>query len=308
MRTHLIRAAMALAVILAVSSTAAAQSMLRGNVVDEQGQPIEGATVTIVALEGQANSELTTNARGEFQQIGLASGPYTITATYEDRTQQLTDSVSQARPLEIDFVLVPVVGVSAEVSEELAALANGAIALIAEGRNAEAVQMFNEVLLTLPNCGDCYYNLGVAYANQEQYDDAEQAFRRTIGLAPDHAEAYTGLAGLYNAQQRYDLAAEAGARAAELGSAGGGAGDPQAIYNQGVILWNAGNFADAKTHFEAAVAADPTIAMAHYQLGMANLNLGMVPEARSAFEGYLQAAPDGEKAAEVNGFLQQLPQ
>jgi TolA-binding protein len=48
--------------------------------------------------------------------------------------------------------------------------------------------------------------------------------------------------------------------------------------------------------------------MAHYQLGMANLNLGMVPEARSAFEGYLQAAPDGEKAAEVNGFLQQLPQ
>jgi len=308
MRTHLIRAATALTVILAVSSTAAGQSVLRGTVVDEQGQPVEGATVSIVALEGLNTAELTTNARGEFVQIGLASGPYTITATSDDRTQQLTDNLSQGRPLEIDFVLVPVVGVSAEVSEELTALANGGIAAIAEGRDAEAVQMFNEVLLTLPNCSDCYYNLGVAYANQEQYDDAEQAFRRTIGLAPDHAEAYTGLAGLYNAQQKYDLAAEAGARAAELGSAAGGGGDAQAIYNQGVILWNAGNFADAKTQFEAAIAADPTVAMAHYQLGMANLNLGMVPEARSAFEGYLQAEPNGEKAAEVSGFLQQLPQ
>ena len=75
-----------------------------------------------------------------------------------------------------------------------------------------------------------------------------------------------------------------------------------------MILWNAGNFADAKAQFEAAIAADPTIAMAHYQLGMANLNLGMVPEARQAFEGYLEADPNGEKAAEVDGFLQQLPQ
>ena len=299
MGTHLIRAAMAVAVIFAVSSTAAAQSVVRGTVVDEEGQRVEGALITIEAVEGQGRAEVTTNARGEFQQIGLASGQYTITATKEDRSQQTVDNISQGRPLELEFTLVPVAGVSAEVSADAA---------IADGRNAEAVGMFNEILLTLPNCSDCFFNLGVAYANQELYDEAEQAFQRTIGLAPDHAEAFTGLASLYNAQQRFDLAAEAGARAAELGNAGGGGGDPQALYNQGVILWNAGNFADAKTQFEAAIAADPTIAMAHYQLGMANLNLGMVPEARQAFEGYLQAAPDGEKAAEVDGFLQQLPQ
>ena len=50
------------------------------------------------------------------------------------------------------------------------------------------------------------------------------------------------------------------------------------------------------------------MAMAYYQLGMANLNLGQVPEARQAFEGYLEADPDGEKAAEVKVFVQQLPQ
>ena len=306
MRTHLIRAAVAFALILAVSSTAAAQSMVRGTVVDEEGQPIEGATVTLVASQGLSRSDLTTNARGEFTQIGLTSGEYTLTATYDGRTQQFIENVSQATPLEVDFVLVPVVGLTAEAAENMTSLADGGVAALADGRNAEAVEMFNELLLALPDCSDCYLNLGVAHVNLQQYDEAEQAFQRTIGLAPDNASAYAGLAGVYNSQQRFDLAAEAGAKAAELGIGGGV--NAEALYNQGVILWNAGDFADAKTQFESAIAADPTLGMAHYQLGMANLNLGMVPEARQAFEGYLQADPDGEKAAEVNGFLQQLPQ
>ena len=66
-------------------------------------------------------------------------------------------------------------------------------------------------------------------------------------------------------------------------------------------------FGEAKTQFESAVKADPTMAMAHYQLGMANLNLGQIPQAREAFEGYLKADPNGPKAAEVKTFLSQLP-
>ena len=82
----------------------------------------------------------------------------------------------------------------------------------------------------------------------------------------------------------------------------------EAVYNQGVILWNAGKFAEAKEQFEAAVKADPNMAMAHYQLGMANLNLGQIPAARQAFEGYLKVDPNGPKAGEVQTFLKQLPQ
>jgi hypothetical protein len=40
---------------------------------------------------------------------------------------------------------------------------------------------------------------------------------------------------------------------------------------------------------------------------MVHVNLGKFPEARAAFEGYLKAAPSGPKAAEVKGFLAQLP-
>ena len=75
-----------------------------------------------------------------------------------------------------------------------------------------------------------------------------------------------------------------------------------------MILWNAGKYAEAKEQFEAAVKADPNMAMAHYQLGMANLNLGQIPAARQAFEGYLKVDPNGPKAGEVQTFLKQLPQ
>ncbi|MBF8300000.1 MAG: lipoprotein NlpI, partial [Acidobacteria bacterium] len=121
-------------------------------------------------------------------------------------------------------------------------------------------------------------------------------------------DAYTGLANVYNAQKKFDLAQQASAKAAELTSAAGGGGSAEALYNQGVILWNAGKYAEAKDQFDAAVKADPNMAMAQYQLGMANLNLGQIPAARQAFEAYLKADPNGPKAAEVKVFVQQLPQ
>ena len=79
------------------------------------------------------------------------------------------------------------------------------------------------------------------------------------------------------------------------------------LYNQGVTLWNAQKYAEAKVQFEAAIKADPKMAVAYYQLGMANLNLGQLPAAKEAFQGYLSAEPNGPKAAEVQGILKQLP-
>ena len=52
MRTNLIRGALALAVVLAVSAPALAQGIIRGKVVDAEGKPIEGAIVTIEGTGG----------------------------------------------------------------------------------------------------------------------------------------------------------------------------------------------------------------------------------------------------------------
>jgi tetratricopeptide (TPR) repeat protein len=309
MRTNLIRGVLALAVVLAVSAPALAQSIVRGKVVDAQGKPVEGAIVTIEAVEASRKAEVKTNRQGEFLQVGLASGRYRVTATKDKLTQVQEANITQGRPAELQFQLSPTSGMTPEqikAQAELQTLAASAIAAMKAGNDDEALRQFQEISVKIPTCADCYYNMGVIHTKKQQYAEAEEAFKKVAELRPNAPDAFTGLANVYNAQKKFDLAAEASSKAASMagGGAGGGA---EAQFNQGVILWNAGKFAEAKTQFEAAVKADPSMAMAHYQLGMANLNLGQVAEARAAFEGYLQADPNGPKAAEVKTFLAQLP-
>jgi Tfp pilus assembly protein PilF len=310
MRTYLIRAVLALAVMLAVTGPAAAQSVVRGKVVDGQGKPVEGATVTIEATEANRKAQTKTNRNGEFLQVGLASGRYNVTVEKDKLKAVQPANVSQGTPVELTIQLTPTSGMTAEQAKqaaEMQALAAGAVEAMRAGRDDDAIRQFNEIVAKVPTCSDCYYNLGVAYAKKQQFDLAETSFKKAIELAPSSGDAYTGLANVYNATKRFDLAQQASAKAAELTSASGGGGGAEALYNQGVILWNAGKFAEAKAQFEQAAKADPNMAMAHYQLGMANLNLGQIPEAKAAFQEYLKVDPNGPKAAEVQGFVKQLP-
>ena len=311
MRTYLIRAVLALAVVLAVSGPASAQSVVRGKVVDAAGKPVEGASVTIEATEANRKAQTKTNRNGEFLQVGLASGRYNVTVVKDNLKAVQPATVSQGNPVELSFQLTPSSGVTpeqAKANQEMQVLAQGAIEAMRAGRDDEAIQKFNEILVKVPTCSDCHYNLGVAYSKKQQYGEAEASFKKALEIAPESGDAYTGLANVYNAQKKFDLAQQASAKAATLSSASGGGGGAEALYNQGVILWNAGKYAEAKEQFEAAVKSDPNMAMAQYQLGMANLNLGQIPAARQAFEAYLKAEPNGPKAAEVKTFVQQLPQ
>jgi tetratricopeptide (TPR) repeat protein len=93
---------------------------------------------------------------------------------------------------------------------------------------------------------------------------------------------------------------------AKAASAGGGAGNADATFNQGIILWNQGKIADAKAKFEETIKLNANHADAHFQLGMALLNEGKLPEAVTAFETYLKLAPDGQFATQAKGMVAQL--
>jgi tetratricopeptide (TPR) repeat protein len=146
----------------------------------------------------------------------------------------------------------------------------------------------------------------------KDYDKAEAAYKKAAELKPDDASAYNGLANIYNAQRKFDLAAQASAKATELstslsgGGAAGGAGGADALFNQGVILWNGGKVAEAKKAFEGAIAANPNHAEAHYQLGMALVNEGNLPGAATEFDTYLKLAPTGPNAATAKSLVAQL--
>ena len=132
---------------------------------------------------------------------------------------------------------------------------------------------------------------------------AEEAWKKAIEMKPDYAEALNALSTLYNNQKRFD---EASAMSAKAAASGGGSGNADATFNQGIILWNQGKIAEAKAKFEEALKADPNHADSHYQMGMALLNEGKLPDAIGMFEKYLSIAPTGQFAAQAKAMLAQL--
>jgi len=311
MRTHLFRGVVALAVLLTMSAAPAlAQSVMRGKVTDAQGKPVPDATIVFEATDANRRTQTKTDRNGDFLQVGLSSGAYKVTASKDGvGTQTLQANVRQGQNNPLNFSLSPASGLSAKEKEAAIAVqaaAGAAMEAMKAGRHDEAIAKFNEVIASLPTCADCYYNIGMAYVAKQDLGNAETAFKKAVELKPDSAEAYTGLAGVYNSQKKFDLAAEASSKAAQLSGGAAGGGGAEASYNQGVILFNAGKFAEAKTQFEAATKADPNMAMAQYQLGMTALNLGQIPEAIAALEAYLKVDPNGSKAAEVKAALPAL--
>jgi tetratricopeptide (TPR) repeat protein len=307
-------------VALAVALPASAQNsgMVKGVVKDEKAQPVEGAKVTIELTEGVTRKfETTTNKKGEYIQIGLPSGTYKVTVD-KDKLGSLSRDVRvrAAQQAVADFVLAP--GAGAGLSKEQVAKNTELQKLFTEGLEASragnqdaAIEKFTQASALNPNCYDCYYNIGFAAAQKKDYPQAESSFKKAIELKADYGDAYNGLATIYNAQRKFEEAAAASAKATELsggaaGAAAGGGANADAMYNQGVILWNAGKIPDAKKQFEAVIQANPNHAEAHYQLGMALVNEGNLAGAADEFDKYLQLSPNGPNAAQAKALVGQL--
>jgi len=300
----------------ALSTTGYAQTgRLKGKVVDADNKPVEGAVIQMENKEMNRKLSTKTDRRGEYTQF-LAPGTYVVTATKGNLSQTFEVRVSIDEK-EQNFTLKAGGGgpvsdgdrkkAEAEMAAVKAAFEQG-VAFSNEGKYDEAIAKFNEVLVKVPKCTECQTNIAAVYVRKKDYDAAEAAYKKATEINPNSAEAYMGLANVYNAQKKFDLATEAGAQAQKLlaasgGGAAGGGANASALFNQGVIAWNAGKIPDAQKLFEQAVAADPKMAEAHYWLGMANVNQGKLAEAVKFFEEYLKLDGSGQYAEQAKSML-----
>ena len=314
--TWLLRLAMLAALAMPLPAAAQSTGMVKGTVKDEKGQPVQDAKVTI-EMTGTTSRrfELKTDRKGEFFQIGVASGSYQISAQ-KDKLSSDPQPINGRAGHTVDRNLVLAAVTTAGAKEaaaknaELKKMFEEGVALSGGGNHAGAIEKFNAGIALIPTCHDCYNNIGYSYAQMKDWGKAEEAYKKSIEVKADDAAAYNGLATVYNAQRKFDLAAQASAKATELSgnlsASGGAGGSAEAQFNQGVIFWNAGKIADAKKAFEAAIQANPNHAEAHYQLGMALVNEGNMAGAATEFETYTKLAPDGPNAATAKALLAQL--
>ncbi|HXG87120.1 MAG TPA: tetratricopeptide repeat protein [Vicinamibacterales bacterium] len=306
----LFAAVLAVALVIGVTPDALAQTgMLKGKVVDGEGKPLQGVLVAIEFADGVTRKfDVKTDRRGEFIQIGLAPGNYKVTATHEKLGAMAQPArVRLGATAEANFKMVPGGGgpdpAAAAKAAELKKMFEDGVTASRANNHDVAIERFTAAAGIVPNCYDCYYNIGYAYLQKKDEKQAEVAWLKSLELKADYPEALNALATLYNNQKRFDEAAAMGAKAS---SAGGGGGSADAVYNQGIILWNQGKIGEAKVKFEEALKANAEHPEANFQLGMALLNEGKVPEAVTAFEKYLTIAPTGQFAGQAKGMLAQL--
>ena len=313
-RRSLTICAAALALVAFASVASAQVGQIKGKVVDAQNKPVEGARVTIQQQGGQNRKyEVKTDRNGDYIQIGIMPGVYAAQAQ-KDKLSEGFDKISVGvnETKEVNFAL-KAAGMSKEEAEKRLEGIKSKFAQAAtmsnEGKHDEAVALFNEIIAELPQCSECYANIGSIHARKKDYPAAETAYKKAIELKPDYPEPYSGLANIYNAQQKFkeasEMSAEAGKRMTATAGAGGAA-NPTVYYNQGAISWNANDFAKAKEHFEAAIKADPNHAESHFMLGKVLLNLGKLAESMAEFQTYVKLAPGGPNVKEAQSNVEQL--
>lgn len=303
-----------------VAAPAAAQTgQLKGKVVDAQNKPVEGAKITIINSE-MVNRKFETKTKkgGDYIQIGLPTGNYKVTAEKNGMTQTFDVRVGLDMK-EVNFLLQPggqaAVGqMSKEEAAKQAARVEGIKTKFAEGATLsndgkfdEAILKFQEVLVEVPKCAECYLNIGSIYGQKKEYDKSEEAYRKVLEMNPESVDAFNGLATIFNAQKKFTEAQQMSAEATKRASgAAGGTVNPEALYNQGVIAWNANDFQKAQESFNAVIAAKADHAEAHFMLAKVYLNLGKLPDAAKEFETYGKIAPTGPNAKEAAANFEML--
>ena len=300
-------AAVLIALLIGVAPALAQSTMVRGKVVNEKNEGLPNVQI-IVESTGGSGRKLTTKTdkKGEFVQLLTESGGYRITAT-DPKIGSVTNEtrVVLGKPSEMTIVLVPSTAANnAGKAAELKKAFEEGVTASRAGNHDVAIEKFNAALAISPACYDCQFNIGVAYMAKKDEKQAEEAWKKALEQKPDYSEALNALSTLYNNQKRFDEAAAMSAKAAAAGGGSGGSAD--AVFNQGIILWNQGKIPEAKVKFEEAIKLNANLAEAHYQLGMALLNEGKLAEAVGEFETYVKLAPDGTNAATAKSMIAQL--
>lgn len=143
---------------------------------------------------------------------------------------------------------------------------------------------------TLSVCPDsCYahYNLGVDFANREEFDRAIEEFNETLRLKPRHARALGSLGKALHEQGKTEGAIEYYTEALKIR-----AKMPKVHRWLGLALGEVGRTDEAAKHFSEALRFDPHSAKAHSALGMILVQKGKIEAALPHLTEAVKSDPD----------------
>lgn len=304
--------------ILAVAGPlhAVGEGRVIGTVTDGQNKPVQGAKV-LVTLPGVASykQEKTTDKAGKFTLLILdATKEYKVRIEkegFQPFEEMLKPTLQET--LRISYTLAPVQAAAPAddpaAAKELegknqAVLAyNEGVALLKAENKAGATARFEEALKHNPDLIEAHAVLADLYVDQKQYPQAIAAAERVLQAKPNDSGALTAL---YDAAQATGDKARAETALNAMLEGAPGRETAIRLLNKGVVDFNEGRMPEAIAAFERAEKADPTLAKAHYMLGLAYVNADQKEKAATHLAKFLEMAPGDENAETAKAMLEEL--
>jgi tetratricopeptide (TPR) repeat protein len=281
----------------------------RGKVLDDKGQPIADAAVTLEFQGGVTRKfEAKTNKKGEFTQVGMPPGAYRITVNKDGFQGSYIDfRVALGDPTYIpDFKLQSRAAAQAAAQEkagkELGGVFTKAVELTQAGKYDEAEAAYKEILAKNANVAEVHYNLGYIYSQKKDWAAAEAAYLKALEIKPTYSEATTALASVYQQSGQSAKAMDLISKAASSNPT-----DGKVQFNLAVFLLNSGRTEEAQAALLKAAELDPTNAEPYFHLGTLAIGQNKVPEAIGHLEKYLSMKPaNAQNVATAQQLLQAL--
>ena len=294
--------------ILAAADAFAQRGALRGKLVDDAGQPLEGIECRI-ELDGGGGraSSVTSKKNGEFTKAGLQVGNYVVTCEKEGfRPLPLGARVSSGEQADLG-------------TNTLYRLAPGELSEKDHERAKELLEKFNlssdsddhqgtlnslfDLQKMMPESAEILFNISSTYEKLGDPDKALEFYQKTVELKPDFYEAWLAIADIYGKKKSWPEAAGAMKKAIDLKAT-----DPVVLFNYAVYAQNSGDVAAAEAAYLKTVELDPKRALAYYQLGLIAVNKELNDAAIAHFEKFLELAPTDPQAEAAKGVIEALKQ
>ena len=169
-------------------------------------------------------------------------------------------------------------------------------AFIEKGQLDDAVSHYQKALEINPNSTETLTNLGAALVQKGRVDDAVARYQKALAINPNYVLAHNNL-GLALAQRGHvDDAVAHYQKALQINP-----DFAQAHNNLGVTLFQKGQVDDAMTQYQKALAITPNDPEAHYNLGLALLQRGQVDDAVPHYQTALEINPNYPEAYNAIG-------
>jgi len=313
---HKILPVLVVAMLLAVPGFAQTGSM-SGKVVDTDGKPVNGATISIDRQGIAGHFEVKTDNKGQYIHAGLPTGQYKVAVTKDGKTLMTNDRVTvgfgQEAKADFDLKNAKAAGSNADIEEQKKKIAeekakNDATKAAFEGARAamtaknydEAIRLFKEAAEKDPTQHVIFANLADAYSQAKKYDDSAAMYRKAIEIKGDESAYYNNLGIALGNGGKIDEASQALQKAAELNPAGAG----QSYYNLGAVLTNRGRTKEAGDAFKKSIEFNGPPS-AYYQLGISYFGAtDTIPQAIPVLEKFLTLQPTGPDAEAAKQLLE----